>query len=49
MDTLCDMMKKYLPDKIVFPSLGNHEGVPVNAYVNYIHYVLIIVMSYTLL
>ena len=31
MDTLCDMMKQYLPDKIVFPSLGNHEGVPVNA------------------
>ncbi|CAI8030322.1 Sphingomyelin phosphodiesterase [Geodia barretti] len=32
MDTLCDMMKQYLPDKIVFPSLGNHEGVPVNAF-----------------
>ena len=30
MDTLCDMMKKYLPNKIVLPSLGNHEGVPVN-------------------
>ena len=33
MDTLCAMMRTYLPDKIVLPSLGNHEGVPVDRYV----------------
>ena len=26
-------MRKYLPDKRVFPSLGNHESAPVNRYI----------------
>lgn len=27
-----DLMHKYLPNKTVFPSLGNHESAPVNRY-----------------
>ena len=26
------MIKKYLPDKIVYPSLGNHESAPVDSF-----------------
>lgn len=28
--TLVGLLKKYLPDKIIFPTLGNHESAPVN-------------------
>lgn len=30
MKTIVDLLNKYLPDKRVFPTFGNHEGVPVN-------------------
>ena len=30
--TLVAMLKKYLPDKIIYPTLGNHESAPVNRY-----------------
>ncbi|XP_064389066.1 sphingomyelin phosphodiesterase-like isoform X2 [Halichondria panicea] len=30
--TLVGLLKKYLPDKIIFPTLGNHESAPVNSF-----------------
>jgi sphingomyelin phosphodiesterase len=30
--TCSELFKKYLPDKLVFPSLGNHESAPVNSF-----------------
>lgn len=30
--TTVNLMKKYLPDKIVFPSIGNHESAPCNSF-----------------
>jgi hypothetical protein len=30
MKMIVDLLRQYLPDKQVLPTLGNHEGVPVD-------------------
>lgn len=30
LEKMTELLKKYLPDKVVFPTLGNHESAPVN-------------------
>ena len=32
LQTYTDLMKKYLPNKMVYNTLGNHESAPVNRY-----------------
>ena len=33
-----DLVKKYFPDSIIIPSLGNHEAFPCNGFVKYCCY-----------
>lgn len=32
LDTLTGLFKKYFPNKIIYPALGNHEATPCNLY-----------------
>ena len=32
LEVITHLLKMYLPDKVVYPALGKHEGAPVNRY-----------------